>query len=264
MQNVRSRLLAFANAQTHSQDIVEWTESFKHSLSELLPMASRISVNVNRGCSVLGDTASYSERISIMRPYVTHTEACDVVIASTGLRDADHFLGLCRRSGFPVDDYQDPLCLNYHGGNGEYMGSIVIWLLTGSAPIPTSQIQLLKGISRFVISIFASAIQRFQERHREYATALRTINGILESAQLTRREREVFAHRFQGHSVPSTAARLNISEATVRRHIRAIRGRLRDHCTVSTRVLGVPFATPEDHPSKRGRAGRTVRRSRKP
>lgn len=240
MQTLRARLLVLLNAQTAPTAVAAWCDSLKQSLEQLIPAVDRISVNVNRAATI-GASEFHKQHVAALSTFDRNTSEHSLIITSGNVRDARYFVDCFRRSGFPVEDYRLPSCLNYHGVGGVYLGSVLLWQRVASPTIDQSTLQLMEDLRSLMTYLFVGAILRFQVFHFHYSRALRTASRLLEAAGLTRREREIFLYRFQGYSVGATAQCLNLSEATVRRHIRSIRAQLRDHQAISERVLGVPF-----------------------
>jgi DNA-binding CsgD family transcriptional regulator len=239
-QTLLAELVEFANDQQSLSDIVKWSAAFKASLARRLTSVDRISVNVNRGVSLMAGRFEAGIASSV-RAYERPTDVATVMITTSEMRDATYFAESFRRSGFPVTDYQSPLCFNFEANTGAYLGSIILWQRQGSPDVAEADVVLLNQIRPFLTYLFFTAIHRYQNAHLIYAAAIRTAHIIFRRANLTRREREVFLCRFQGQSVAETASQLNVSEATVRRHIRSIGTRLKDYKELQRRMIGSPF-----------------------
>jgi DNA-binding CsgD family transcriptional regulator len=236
----RESLLAFANSLSTTTDFLHWLGAYRQGLMTIIPAVDRISININRGVNISTDEFS---RDAVAGTHIIGEGAIPqgLLIGVGSDRDESYFVALSRRAGFPVDDYQPAVPANFYSDSGLYLGSIVFWNKTSSAPIPPSVIAQIEEMRPFLTFLFTSAFLRFASANRLYTNAVRCINRLSAVYQLSRREREVLICRFNGKSVAESAKLLNISVPTVRRHLRSLAARICAREGSPQRVLGFPF-----------------------
>lgn len=245
MATYRKSLLRFACSQSAHFDVVDWGMDLKRVLRDYLKDVDRISVDVNRGVALEAENVPAQITASV-RTYNESGHHTSVIVATTSLHDSAYFIHAGMRSGFPVAKYRQPECISIHGPSGPYLGSIVLWQQVNSSPIPQEVIARLVQIRPFLTFLFTSFILRYQSRHGIYFETVKVARWLVHSAGLSRREIEVFYCRFQGLSIIDTALSLNISEATVRRHVRSIGKRIRAFGDYRADTLGLPFVRRTD------------------
>ena len=222
MDNVlsRSRLLELVNRLPRSVDAIQWATEFRNVIAPLVPEADRISININL-VAVVTSLPRTVERTGTIHVKVVGVDSPPMVrfdfqrdVGTSRLVRAFSHLGL------PVDEYWPPIGFDYETEGG-YVGSILLWRLKSRAPMSPNAAEPFLRLAPFLRYAMSSACVRFQASHQQYLQSRQVLNRLT-SLDLTNRQREILVCRANGYSIRQTAQTLCISEATVRRHLRAL------------------------------------------
>jgi DNA-binding CsgD family transcriptional regulator len=199
----------------------------------------RISINVDRLYTV-HHGALRSSVASTVHVHDNSTRELALSVKDFD-RDARYFVELFRGALLPVADYHPPRCLSYYSSEGNYLGSIVLWSLRSGPMVPVSTVEKLELLRPFLTFAFSDAVARYQDAHQFYSSALKALSRFGRIAGLSRRELEVLLSRFNGKTIAETSSLLNISEATVRRHVRSIGAKLETYDEMQRKLLVIPI-----------------------
>ncbi|HVK40154.1 MAG TPA: LuxR C-terminal-related transcriptional regulator [Candidatus Kapabacteria bacterium] len=241
----RQSLIALANGASRSSDLEQWASDLRDSLARICPTVDRISTNVNRTANAVHGVGQVDPVTSVH--VVDRSESrTSFHITTAPERDAAHFVDRFRSAGFPVDEYHEPVCFTYFIDGRVYVGSIILWNHAYSRPVDSHTIEHIESLRPFLTYLFVSAIARYTSVNHLFASTLAMISELTVDSKLSRREREVLICRFNGMSVAEVAEFLHISEATVRRHIRSLNGRLTKSTVTRGRVVGIRHSPTEE------------------
>lgn len=223
--SIRARVVAMANGLSRSSDPVEFAVRLQALLSPVFPNVDRISINQNLSANFEGRSSPMI--LSYIRTYrVADDRVPAIECDSRRLDPSARVLAAIRRSGIDLDSYRAPATLTLELPTGSHAGVIFLWRRVDATEIPDEILALFRRLQPFLTFALSSAIARYQTVHRPYREARLRLGDIMSQAGLTVRQQEALHCRFNGLSARRTAEILNISVATVQRHLQAALKRL--------------------------------------
>lgn len=238
-----SLFFEFLNRMPATSDSLAWISSFRESLHLLFPEISRISVNVNLNCNL--------QPLSLRKVYdpileqITeeHTTTADADLQATEPRPSPSQILLdgFRAQGHPLDQFHEPVAVDYYIENTAYVGSIFLWVARSEEPLAISTIERFRRLDPFIRFAMSDLVARTQTTHPTVDAFNGAVDNMARDADLGRQERRVAMQLVYGFSEQAIADRLSITLETVREHIQEI---YRKTGTSSILELGAKYFTP--------------------
>ena len=122
-------------------------------------------------------------------------------------------------SGFPADQYQEPLGCDYFSEDGTRLGSLIFFRRKGFDPISIETRDLLEGLRPFFAFLFYDHHLRRRIDHPTDGLFYNFLARVSRETELSDREEDVLTLRLLGLSYRKIAESLHISEKTVSRHM---------------------------------------------
>lgn len=219
-------VLRFLNALPVTDKPLEWVNTFRAGLQQLMPEVDRISVNININCN-LSAPEMYHPTLHITQH--ARNEVVSVASRSKDDRPSDKLLDDFRHQGLPLQDYHPPLCFEYYYAGMAYTGTIFLWRELRKAPISQRTIDMLTAMEPFLIFVITSHVARYQNAQPINAVFHDSLESLVQDAHLSDQEKRIVVMQLLGHSYKEIADLLNIALATVKKHLASIHRKTDTH-----------------------------------
>ncbi|HVZ38394.1 MAG TPA: helix-turn-helix domain-containing protein [Candidatus Kapabacteria bacterium] len=212
-------LVSFLNSLPTSNDTIEWASQFRDTLQSLLPDVDRISISVNRDCS-LEDPENYSMALIVTQGKVGREST--VTIQRADGSHAERMIEDYRRQGAPLDQFHPPTCYEYFYGGTAYIGTVILWRDKTKPVISEESKALIASLEPFILFSLSDLVAR----HQSLRPIDRVFHGALmylvEDASLSPQEERIVVLQLMGHSYKEMADILSVTVDTVKKHFKQI------------------------------------------
>lgn len=221
-----SRYLQIMNELPVDFDVSVATVKLRNLLQEVLRDVDRVSISVNYACSLHknehGDHIWY---LSQNGEYINNIRGGNFTeVHQYSFKDpfSQGLLRRMRKYKFPFKDYHSPYCFDYKFLGSEPLGCILLWNKKKNRAIQVDTIQLMKTIHPFIVFILTDTIARYHYANPTSKSFLDLTTSITIEAGVSAHERKIMYYRLYGFSYKEIAAKLNISQSTVKKQIQAV------------------------------------------
>lgn len=218
---VSNQVLHFLNALPTSSDSREWIMQFRETLQGLLGDVDRVSVNVNLDCR-LDEPEEFTSQISIVQRVMSGDEDVSVAVENRRLTPSERILDDFRRSGMPIDHYNDPVCIDYYFEDVAYLGTVILWREIIKPKISATSLHLMTSLKNFMIFMLSDLVARHQSNRPIDRVFHEALGFLVEDAKLSPQEERVVILQLMGHSYKEMADVLSVTVDTVKKHFKQI------------------------------------------
>lgn len=220
-------LLEFMNSMPVTGDIVEWIYGFREALKRLLGPGSvhRISININFNYGNPNSNPTKAAKmyavsycINGQLPIELFSYASD--IEKYVQEKPAKLLDQMQKVGFPLDEYQPPLCFNYYDQN--YLGSIFLFRYRSPQPIPDWAVEIMYKLHPFIFFALSGAVARRVSADPSQPAFTNFLDKQDMALGLSEKERLVFMLELLGHPRTEIAKRLDISLHSIHKYVQSI------------------------------------------
>ena len=228
-------LLRFINKLPLSSDITEWILAFRDALCELLEGVDRVSVGVNTfflvGSTPIIKTDQVGTRLvrQIPESPKKHSAWAVMQFDSTGPPCRQLVEMYCKV--YPDQAaMQTPYPSEYYCINGNYIGSIILWVNVNGPPIPARTLALISRLRPFFVFALTDAVARYECDNPVHAPFKDALIAMSAEAGLSPQESKVILLRLLGKSYKSIAEITHVSVGTIKKHFSSIHRKTQTGC----------------------------------
>ncbi|MBK8912127.1 MAG: helix-turn-helix domain-containing protein [Chlorobi bacterium] len=209
---------------------------FRSALQELFPEIDRVVINVNTSFD-LQNPETYSGGVSITQAINVEEQRTGVVVTSFSSDDnVEQLIQAMRGQGYPLDDFHAPSYINFSFGNDGYIGTIFLFRVIEKPAISSETLSVFASLDSFFQFMLFDLVAHHRATKPVDVAFSAALKQLSVESKLTLQERKVVIHQLLGGSYKEIADLLDISVATLKKHITSI------HTKTGTRSQGELFA----------------------
>lgn len=233
---VPARIVRFLNSLPLLGETRDRVLIFRNALQELFPEIDRVVVNVNTSFN-LQDPENYSGGVSITQAFNVEEQSTGIVVASfSGDNNINQLLQTMGGQGYPLDTFHSPSYINFSFGDDGYIGTIFLFRSNQKSPISSQILNVFASLDSFFQFMLFDLVAHHKATKPVDVAFSAALKQLAVENGLTFQERKVVIHQLLGGSYKEIADLLNISVATLKKHISNI------HTKTGTRSQGELFA----------------------
>lgn len=214
---VPPHIVRFLNAMPVSGDRLEWIDTFREALRDLLGGVDRVSIAADFGCDLVSPE-TYRPATYVQQ----HTSSSQVQVESADDSPLERLINGFKQQGIPFHLYHNPHGFIYFYREEVYLGAIFLWREIHHPPISEETLEILEELRPFITFALSDLVAQHQVRNpigRVFYTAL---NALKEDAGLTFQEERVITLQLLGHSYREIADRLYVTVDTIKKHFKQV------------------------------------------
>jgi len=214
---VPEHVLRFLNSLPVSGGRQDVILQLRSALLGLLGDVDKITFVVNFACNLTAPQ-SYQPQSGITQ----YTDSGYVAVSTSDSGPLDRILETLRQQGHPFEEFHPPIGFAYNYAQAAYLGAIILWRSTKSAPISPETTQLMDGLRPFLEFVLSDMVARDRVDRPIGAVFNSAIAGMVRDAGLSSQEERVALLQLLGHSYREIADRLYVTVDTVKKHFKQI------------------------------------------
>jgi DNA-binding CsgD family transcriptional regulator len=219
---IDAALLRFLTSLPLELDTVAWITQFSTQLREFLGDVDRISISVNRGFDLLNPD-TYLPQIRVVQGPDYKDELVNTMPTQHTGTNADYVQRYLKdaRTTVDMEQYHPPVGFNYNHGKAS-IGIIILWRKRDAPPISEETLHLMNGLQNFFLFLLIDAVARSRVDQPAAVFFRHAYSDFIAAFDLTPPEQRILMHLLLGYPYKEIARLINLSENTVRYHIKSI------------------------------------------
>ena len=233
---IPSKIIRFLNSLPLLGETRDRVLIFRNALQELFPEIDRVVINVNTSFD-LQDPENYSVGIRINQAINAEQQSTGIVVTSfSGDNNITQLLQTMEGQGYPLESFHAPNYINFSFGDDGYVGTIFLFRSVEKSQISAQTLNIFASLDSFFQFMLFDLVAHHKATKPVDVAFAGALKQLAVESGLTLQERKVVIHQLLGGSYKEVADLLNISVATLKKHISNI------HAKTGTRSQGELFA----------------------
>jgi DNA-binding CsgD family transcriptional regulator/transposase-like protein len=224
-RDMSPRLEEFLGSLPTTLDVETWMRQFLGCMKKLVDDVDIITLRVNLSSDIESDDIEPSDHVIVDRPHpddMRSSRRRPIRTGSVTTTPSQLLVAQLIGEGFASSLYQIPVAYDFYVDGTEYVGSMLLWRERHKSPISRSTLDMMKKLHRFIAFAFSDCVCRHAKREPDLRHFRHIIGAVAERIGLTAREAEIFTLQLAGANRDAIADHLDITKATVGKHISSI------------------------------------------
>lgn len=247
---VSERMLSLLNNLPTHTNTTTWAIDLRNLFLQTFPDVDHVVISIVSTTNPLEPKSDIGREIRTLNGVLnSSTKTFGLKIREkdpNGPRDWLDLIGPGKESGFPFDQYHDPIGFNVQHGEGAYCGAIILFRKKGKSPISETTTRDIERILPFLGYVYSDHVSRRQNENPTNDAFRDIVHRVGQNSSLTKREIEALLLLVSGYSYDGIADALQVARGTVNTHIKSL---YRKTGTSSVKDLFARYILPSGHPS---------------
>jgi DNA-binding CsgD family transcriptional regulator len=215
-------ILRFLTSLPLELDAVTWIRRVSAQLREFLGDVDRVSIIINMG-SDLRYPDNFSARLAVIQGPGYKEAVVKALPAEYREANANHLERYLEdaRTKIDMEQHHPPVGFTYYYSQ-TYVGMIILWRKQGEPPISDLTLRVMEGLQAFFLFLLTDVIARSRLARPASDFFVKAWSEFVIRFTLSLPEQRILMHLLMGYSYKDIARQMNLSENTVRYHVKSI------------------------------------------